>query len=356
MLRVLHIVRRFGPVGGMERYVWRLTHELSQLGVYVQVLCQTVEGTVDPAIQVHRVDSSVERRRWKAMRDFRGSCEEFWAGFPDNSKVIVHSHERCAFHNVTTFHGPPIGGVGSQFPWWKRLQPRIKAWSRFEQAELLGSQVVAVIPVSSMIRNALKRIYPNVAHRMKNPGWPGLDYTDRKQNLGTGTKLLFVGREWKRKGLDIAINAYLKVKANHPGVTLDVYGVLESEVPRSLRVADRGVTFRGWQAVVPYELYDLLIHPARDEPFGMVVPEARAAGLSILISDRVGALDLPLSNVIKLSLHDDSLAWSRAIVDALRSEKPDSEVCWTWSDLAKWHVTDVYTDMGESSIPLSRGL
>ena len=39
-MKILHVVRRYGPVGGMERYVWELTHELRKLGHEVEVLCE----------------------------------------------------------------------------------------------------------------------------------------------------------------------------------------------------------------------------------------------------------------------------------------------------------------------------
>lgn len=342
MLRVLHIVRRFGPVGGMERYVWRLTHELSELGVQVEVLCETLEGESDHRIRVHRVSRSTNRRRWRAMRDFRASCADFWLAYPDKSNLIVHSHERSIFHHVTTFHGPPIGESLIKSPWWKSFQPRIKAWLRFEQEELCGPQVGAVIPVSSMISSSLHKIYPAVAGRMKMPGWPALDLSDKKDNVGDGQKLLFVGREWKRKGLDIVIDAYTGVREKHPSVTLDIFGVLESALPRSLRVKSHGVTFHGWQSVIPFELYDVLVHPARYEPFGMVIPEARAAGLSVVMSNKVGASDLALSHVKVIDINSECSVWSDAIIDGLYSAKSDPEICWTWTDLAKWHVTDVY--------------
>ena len=344
MLRVLHIVRRFGPVGGMERYVWRLTHELADLGVKVEVLCESLEAPCDHRIQVHRVSVSSERRRWKAMRDFRVCCAQFWEAYPDKVNLIVHSHERSVFHRVTTFHGPPIGEYFTNAPWWKRFQPRVKAWAQFEKEEVCGSQVKTVIPVSSKIGNSLKVIYPDVGRTITMPGWPGTDAPNQKQVMSNGSKLLFVGQEWKRKGLDIAIDAYLGVKKVDPFVTLDIYGVSTSDVPRHLKVQDQGVTFHGWQREVPFGLYDLLIHPARNEPFGMVVPEARASGLSVVMSNEVGARDLAFSGVKIVDITSPSALWSRAIIDALSEGKFEPEVCWTWFDLAKWHVESVYAE------------
>ena len=39
-LRSVHIVRKYGPFGGMERYVWELTHALRALGEPVSVICE----------------------------------------------------------------------------------------------------------------------------------------------------------------------------------------------------------------------------------------------------------------------------------------------------------------------------
>lgn len=341
MFRVLHIVRRFGPVGGMERYVWRLTHELVYLGVKVEVLCETVEETPSTQIVVHMVEPSPQRRRWKAMRDFRQACAVFWAEYANSGDVIVHSHERCLFHNVTTFHGPPIGQFSRVGPWWKRWQPRLKAWAQFEKEELLGRQVSAIVPVSSVIAASLVETYGASQKKMKEPGWPGVDKPKSIRPNEKGFKLLFVGREWKRKGLDVAIEAFSIVRETFPSATLDVFGVDAGDLPRSSR-KKTGIEFHGWKRSIPYEHFDILIHPAKDEPFGMVVPEARASGLAVITSNRVGSSDLPLSGISILDVSAEAGIWARLICDTFVAERPSAEVCWSWQDLAQWHVVNLY--------------
>lgn len=343
MVRVLHIVRRFGPVGGMERYVWRLTHELASLGVKVEVLCETIEQAPIAQIVVHTVERSHQRRRWRAMHDFRLACAAFWVGYGNSGDVIVHSHERCLFHHVTTFHGPPIGQFSRVVPWWKRWQPRLKAWAQFEKEELLGRQVSAIVPVSSAIADTLLKTYPASLKQMKEPGWPGVDKPKSVCPNSKGFKVLFVGREWKRKGLDVAIEAFSIVREKWPEASLDVYGVKASDLPRSLKKISASVTFHGWQTSVPYERYDVLIHPARNEPFGMIVPEARASGLSVIVSNRVGASELPLSHVRVLDVSATVGSWVQAICDTFAAERPIPEICWSWQDLAKWHLLDLYS-------------
>lgn len=279
------------------------------------------------------------------MRDFRKKCDQFWLEFKAKDNVIVHSHERCTFHHIATFHGPPIGGHFSNSPWWRRIQPRLKAWALFEEIEINSSGVKAVIPVSSNIGNSLKLIYPKATDKMTKPGWPGVDSVSVRSNGGDTRKLLFVGREWKRKGLDVVLDAYKRARIDIPSLTLDVYGVTASDLPRSLRRLGGGVNFHGWQQQIPFEKFGLLLHPARVEPFGMIVPEARAAGLSVLISDKVGAAELPLSGVRIIESGASVSEWSEILCEMVKAKRPEPEVCWTWPQLAEWYVSEVYSQL-----------
>ena len=75
--------------------------------------------------------------------------------------------------------------------------------------------------------------------------------------------------------------------ANIP-VQFDVFGVGSADVPSQLNYPF--VNFKGYQKYIPFEEYDLLIHPAVSEPFGMVVIEALSSGCRALVSDQVGAV------------------------------------------------------------------
>ena len=89
---VVHIVRRYGPVGGMERYVWELTRGLARNGVIVTIICEEVRGAVLPEITVILVSPSSHRSRWKAMSLFRSRVS---AVIQDQGlgSAIIHSHE-----------------------------------------------------------------------------------------------------------------------------------------------------------------------------------------------------------------------------------------------------------------------
>ena len=69
--RIIQIVKRFGPVGGMETYVWRLAHGLSERGYSVSIICEQVMAEVSREIDVIQVEKCREKRRWKSMLIFR---------------------------------------------------------------------------------------------------------------------------------------------------------------------------------------------------------------------------------------------------------------------------------------------
>lgn len=71
-LRLLHVVRRYGPVGGMERYVWELTLQLQRLGYHVTVICERCHAEKPPSIEVHELGEVMPRPRWLSALRFSG--------------------------------------------------------------------------------------------------------------------------------------------------------------------------------------------------------------------------------------------------------------------------------------------
>ena len=108
------------------------------------------------------------------------------------------------------------------------------------------------------------------------------------------TLILFVGSDYKRKGLDRAIKAITHyTKKYSKSVYLVVVGKDDPrpfvKLVNNLGVKDR-VTFLGPRNDVIDLMYsaDLLIHPAREEAAGNVIIEAMVAKLPILTCEEVG--------------------------------------------------------------------
>lgn len=103
----IHIVRQYGRSGGMERYVWELTHALARQDQQVMVVCEKLHEPVGANIEVIELGQVKPKPRWLSMLRFSARVSNFFKGF-DSAGWVIHSHERTAVHQVTTFHGPPI--------------------------------------------------------------------------------------------------------------------------------------------------------------------------------------------------------------------------------------------------------
>jgi UDP-glucose:(heptosyl)LPS alpha-1,3-glucosyltransferase len=327
----------------MESYVWYLSHELIRLGYQVTIICEQCEFEPDKAIRLIVLTASVQRRRWKAMKDFNRRLDQLFQDHPELLGSIIHSHERTAWHHVTTFHGPPMKKT-PEFPWYKKFSRRLTYWLNVEYQELCAPHVQKVVPVSKMIREELLIQYPESRSRMTKPAYPALAEANPKgfRKCGQLLKLVFAGKEWKRKGLSKAVEIS-QLLAEKYSVHLDVYGVSADDAPNSLNRSF--VTYCGYQPHIPFDKYDLLIHPAFSEPFGMVVLEALASGCRALVSDRVGAGEINHEGLCIKSIDTPLSEWAAAaseLIDKIPGQLSKFE---TWVDVAMYHHLSVYKEI-----------
>jgi glycosyltransferase involved in cell wall biosynthesis len=109
-------------------------------------------------------------------------------------------------------------------------------------------------------------------------------------------RFLFSGATIHRKGFDLLLDAFAQVHAEEPGVELrivgpkgDAFGLLGAEAPEGIS----GISVVGpvsqRELAQEFRQADCLVLPSRNDSYGMVVAEALAAGLPVLVSDMVGA-------------------------------------------------------------------
>jgi len=107
-------------------------------------------------------------------------------------------------------------------------------------------------------------------------------------------RIIYLGRLVKVKGLDLLLQAFLRLAQEDKEVELHIVGggALESKLRRRVD-GERRVHFHGslfgdektrvlWQCQV-------LVLPSKSESWGLVVNEAMAAGVPVIVSDAVGA-------------------------------------------------------------------
>jgi UDP-glucose:(heptosyl)LPS alpha-1,3-glucosyltransferase len=289
-LKILHVVRRYGPVGGMERYVWEITLELAKLGHEVVVICERCHGEKPQGITVHELGEIAPKPRWLSLLRF-GKRVANWLEQNPHPGFIVHSNERLAAHDVTTFHGPPFATVRDK-PWWKKISLRIAMQFYLERRELEVARFI--VPNSIFIKKQLAHYYPEYAHKLTDPVVPGvaaMPQRDWKAMPGDRGIVGFVGKEWQRKGLPLAVEIVARLRRERPNLELWVVGPRVEEVQHLFASWRGGYKLLGWRSDTAHlQQIDVLLHPARAEPYGMVITEAMAAGARVVVSDVCGAV------------------------------------------------------------------
>ena len=321
-MHILQVVRRFGPVGGMERYVWEVTRELAAMGHHVQVLCEKdLSSEMLPNIEVHALGAIRPKPRWLSHVWFSNRVHD-WIEQHRQTDTIIHSHERLHDHHITTFHGPPFAQICDQ-PIWKRLSLRAAMNLWLEQRELLAPQVQCIVPNSIRIAEQLKTYYPATASRLSAPVVPGVSPCPKRppREIPADAGVIgFVGKEWKRKGLAMTIDIVAKLSETRPNLKLIVAGPAKESIRPLFAAATFNCELLGeTDARALYQQFDLLLHPAEKEPFGMVITEALSAGVPVVISDVCGAItEVDESNGDVLSLNDPIEKWAEAIDSRLK--------------------------------------
>jgi len=107
---------------------------------------------------------------------------------------------------------------------------------------------------------------------------------------------LFVGRLEKHKGLGTLIAAFGQLAPSNLAARLVIVGdgSMREEVARAAAADSRILScgrLQGGELLAAYCAADVLVLPSQFEPWGLVVNEAMACGLSVIASDRVGCVD-----------------------------------------------------------------
>lgn len=116
----------------------------------------------------------------------------------------------------------------------------------------------------------------------------------RSMGLGSQRTGIFVGRFVKAKGVEVLLEALAQMAPkNRPHMILVGDGPLRNTYDEIIRKAGLPVQIKGFrqkeQLPELYTAADFFVLPSRIEPWGVVVNEAMACGLPVLLSDQVGA-------------------------------------------------------------------
>lgn len=144
-------------------------------------------------------------------------------------------------------------------------------------------------------------------------------------------RLLVCSRLVDVKAVDQAIDAFAAIAYQRPDLDLVILGngplrgILEARVPSTLRPRVIFAGFFDKQEYVNafYKSCDILFHPAKYEPWGLVILEAAAAGLAIITTTAVGsAAELVVDGVNgRLVRPNDRRALAQAVLDVTQGDR-----------------------------------
>lgn len=303
-LRIAVLSRNFSTTGGgAERYSIAMVEALAQrheVHVFAQSVNHAYAGVV-----YHRIALPLRKPRWINQLYFAwATWRATRSGFD-----VVHSHENTWHGNAQTVHVLPIKhnlfvgrqGLSRALRWVKVLSsPRLLAYLWLEKRRYVFAPHKRVVCASPALRSVLAATYP-VAVPMLEVVTPGVDAApgrcsdaqraSERQRFGlptSGVLLLFVGNDFVKKGLLTLLEALAQLPADY---RLAVVGQAENMQATQALVQRQGladrVYFLGHVADMAsvYAAADLLAHPTREDSYGMVVLEAMAHGLPVVVSD-----------------------------------------------------------------------
>jgi UDP-glucose:(heptosyl)LPS alpha-1,3-glucosyltransferase len=341
---IIQIVRNWGPVGGMESYVWHLSHALALLNYRITVVCEkSHEARATSNIEVIETGLLPPKPRWILYWRFANKVEAVVQSI--QGQCIVHSHERSISHDLTTFHSMPFAGIKDKSI-WRRLSIRVWAYLRMEARELGAppNPAVCIVPVSAVIAKAISNYYPAVVNQIAAPISPGVMVMPTRP-LRTvpedGGTIGFIGKEWSRKGFALFLEIAKQLHMQRPNLRVLVLGPEEAEVAHLCQDYPVEIEFLGWQPSAQFfQELDLLIHPASSEAYGMVIAEAMACQVPVLVSDACGAaVDVSAKYGVVLSLHDSIVQWAQAGDALLRNTQSMTGYLRPWAQVAAEYET-----------------
>lgn len=335
-MKILYIVKRYGLVGGMERYVWETTRELAISGHHVEVVCEQCHSEIPEGILVHELGKIAERPRWLSHLRFNWKVKS-WLEQNPHDDFLIHSHERLGVHDLTTFHGTPFANVLDK-PLWKILSLRVAMNLYLEWRELSTAKII--VPNSSAIRSQLANYYPKFRNKLVAPITPGVTVSSSREihtPSATGGVIAFVGCEWKRKGLPFAVKVIAELRRSRPELELWVIGPKAEDVQHLFKGWNDGYRLLGWQTDTSYlhNKIDVIIHPAVSEAYGMVVSEAMSAQIPVVISSACGvAKDVKEESGKVVSLQAPIDDWVTALQTQLQRTDLPPAFSRSWAEIA----------------------
>ena len=288
--------------GGAERYAANLCRDLCRLGHKVWVIAEIFDPSIHPdlihvPVKVNRTSSATRNRSFN--RNAQAALADLDA---DQVIALSRSFPSDAFRVSDPLH---CYWMGLRYPgkirnFIERLNPRHRAILEIERSIMDPANTRLIITNSQLSKTLIGKYYDYPQNRI-HVIYNGVDFDQfshyPEYRESDTLKFLFVGQDFKRKGLDPVIRALAKVRAAGHDCTLQVIGS-DDPAPYRQLASQLGVTesidFQGPTKVIQnaYRTADLFIFPSLYDPFANVVLESLACGLPALTTTTNGSSEI----------------------------------------------------------------
>lgn len=323
-MKILHVIPSVGPLrGGPSFVIQAMTKGLAAGGCEVHVATTNDNGPEVLAVplgcavpkdgvtywyfprQTHFYLFSWPLSRWLARR------------VPDYD--LVHIHTLFSFPGIPAAYWAhrygvpyvvrPLGtlnrwGIEHRRPWLKQICLRLidgpvlsGAAAVHYTSEQEREEAAEIVHVRGSIRRST--IIPNpVDFHLDRETVSGEWLRSRHPELAGRKKILFLSRLDPTKGLDLLLAAFARLRTHLPDAALIIGGTGDEAFVRQLHRTAAGLGIEtdvvwlgfleGEQKKAALAGADVFVLPSYSESFGIAAVEAMAAGLALVVSDRVG--------------------------------------------------------------------
>lgn len=378
-MRIIQVVRGFGPTGGASGVAHELHRRFLQAGAEARVLTGRLDGLAEPDKGVELVASSVvalerSRQPWRRLalpltttafglaaaarlrrlaRD--GESDRPWVishgDYTGGDVLVLHSVHAAALKEAWD-SGDRRFLLNPLHPWLVTRNRLTYRLGRHRKMVVVGSRLLAelerwhgvsgerVVHIPNGID--IERFHPGLREsRPRVLAELGIDAEARV--------ILFAGHEFERKGLELAIRALARMGTV---AVLLVVGDDDSSRFQSLAVelgvGDR-VHFAGRREDMPdlYGVADAFLLPSRYESFALVCIEALATGVPV-VAPRIGGVedyvvdsvngflverdDVPIAHAL------DRLLGDPALHSGMAAAARESALAFDWKNIARRYL------------------